>query len=282
MKKYAAWIASCAALWSAASHAADSEIRATELPAGEHIVIDGRLDDPAWRSAQVYKLAFKFSPSRVEAEIPETTYRIIVDDEFLYVGVDCRDPNPKAIHQELSHRDLVEGADSVKVWIDPDGRRKFAQIFKIAAGGAIWDGTHYEDSGKDETSPDFAFEAASHVHERGWSAEFKIPASSLRLNGHGQPTILVSRYYPRAAGFVFASTDIDDRHQCILCKNPPLTGLANMKRGSAVTITPYTSVTKSAGDFGSALKGRAGVDVKWRVNDSAVVDATVYPDFSQV
>ncbi len=272
--------------WSVAGLAlgatAEREIKAIPLPAGERIVIDGRLDESAWQSAQSHALAFKFSPSNLDTTIPETTYRILVDGDSLYVGIDCRDPNPKDIRQELSHRDLVEGADSVKVWIDPTGQRKFAQIFKIAAGGAIWDGTHYDDSGRDDTAPDFPFEAASHVDEHGWSAEFKIPASSLRLNGRAEPTILVTRYVPRSTGFVFASTDINDHQNCTLCKNPTLTGLTGMQRGSALMLTPYVSATKHSGDFGSATQGRAGVDLKWRWNDSAVVDATLYPDFSQV
>src|SRR5258706_6974366 len=148
MKKHCAWLAlgMSATSWGAVEARIEADVRATELGFAERIVIDGRLDDRAWQKAQVYHVAFKFAPTAIDTQIPETTYRILVDGEFLYVGVDCRDPNPKAIRRELSHRDLVEGADSVKVWIDPDGRRKFAQVFKVAAGGAIWDGTHFEDS----------------------------------------------------------------------------------------------------------------------------------------
>jgi len=285
MKKHCVWLAvgALASGWTVAEEIKTQEsIHATGLASGEQIVIDGRLDDSAWQRATAYPLAHVYSPTGAAVEIPETVYRVMVDREFLYIGIDCRDPNPKAIWQVLAHRDVVSNADTVKVWIDPQGARKFAQIFKAAAGGAIRDGTYYEDSGQEDKSPDFAFESATQINERGWSVEFKIPASSLRIDGHKQPTLLVTRFYPRGNSFIFASTDIDDRHQCILCKNLPLTGLDDMKRGSALTLTPYVSVTKSHGDFGSATKGRAGADLKWRLNDAAVIDATLYPDFSQV
>lgn len=285
MKKKWAWIVAwvCAASGAMAEGPKTQDsVQAMELTSSEHIEIDGRLEDPAWQRANAYPLAFKYAPSTVAAEIPETTYRILVDREYLYIGVDCRDPNPKAIWKALSHRDTVTNADTIKIWLDPQGARKFAQIFKIAAGGAIRDATYYEDSGQEDASPDFPFESATHVDAHGWSVEVKIPASSLRLSGQGQPTILVSRYYPRGNGFTFTSTDINDRHQCILCKNPTLIGLTNLRRGSALTVTPYTSITKSSGDLGNATKGRAGADLKWRLSDAAVIDATLYPDFSQV
>jgi hypothetical protein len=257
-------------------------IQATELAADERIVIDGKVDDSAWQRSRQYSLAHKYSPSAIATEIPNTTYRVMVDREFLYIAIECSDPNPERIWKMLARRDVVRNADFVTIWIDPQGARKFAQVFRVAAGGAIRDGTFYEESGRLDEAPDFAFESATHMSEVGWSAELKIPASSLRISRESKPTILVSRFYPRSNNFVFASTDIDDRHQCMLCKNPTLTGLGNMQRGRALTVTPYVSVTRETGDVGDATLGRAGVDLKWRLNDSAVADITAWPDFSQV
>jgi hypothetical protein len=178
MKNWSVWIAglalaTCLTRTAAADVAPTSDqaaaVHATELAAGEKIHIDGRLDDGVWQRARPYAIAYKFAPVTVVTDIPETAYRVIVDGEFLYVGVTCRDPHPKAIWKALARRDTVSNADIVEVFVDPSGQRKFAQVFRVAAGGAIRDGTFFEDSGRFDFSPDFAFESATQVDDSGWS-----------------------------------------------------------------------------------------------------------------
>ena len=46
--------------------------------------------------------------------------------------------------------------------------------------GSIADGLYNEDSAKEDLSPDFEFDVATGRFAGGWTAEFRIPFSSLR------------------------------------------------------------------------------------------------------
>ncbi len=110
------------------------------------------------------------------------------------------DPDPTQLRALFARRDKVL-ADQfmIVLFIDPVGNRKFAHFFRVNPRGAVGDGLFNEDSGAEDFSPAFDFEVVTGRFEGGWTAEFRIPFSSLRYDDppSQQWTTMVFRNYPR-------------------------------------------------------------------------------------
>lgn len=255
------------------------------------IVLDGRADEPCWATAPVYGDFSEYSPQSGRAPQVQTQYRLMHDADALYVFVESRDPQPDALRYAWSRRDRVgKDQDQVTLYIDPIGKRSFAQLFRTNPVGSVADGTYNEASGEESLDQDFDFSVATAQAEDGWSAEFRIPFSSLRYGERGQVdtwTLLVTRNRPREQRYLYTSVALSRYSDCFLCRNPELGGLTLPDAQAYVNVTPYVLTERhdrrssgASDDRGNTT--RAGVDVKARLGPSWFVDATVNPDFSQV
>src|SRR5690348_7560769 len=75
---------------SVTAHRADAAMR-----------IDGVLDEPAWAAAPVAEQFMQSGPSPGEPAHLRTTFRVLFDDDALYVGVRMDDPAAGAIQAPL-------------------------------------------------------------------------------------------------------------------------------------------------------------------------------------
>ena len=101
--------------------------------AGE-IRIDGVLDEPAWKQANVITLREGALGGPVRFA---TRVRMLWDDEAIYVGFECDDPDVHAIRTR--HDDNLWMHDLVELFIDPDGDSKSYVELHVAANGATAD-----------------------------------------------------------------------------------------------------------------------------------------------
>ncbi len=124
----------CAALHAFDAHG--SGLRALRITAGDTPVIDGALDDPAWRRAPVYQDFHKHQP-RDGAPAPgalKTSVQVLVDDGALVFGIRAWDDAPHLRRGLLARRDKVGvDQDFIGIWIDPAGHGRNAQFVRIAA-----------------------------------------------------------------------------------------------------------------------------------------------------
>ena len=80
--------------------------------ASASIVLDGRLDEPAWQHAAVMKLVQQ-SPRPGEPSPYETEVRVLLSGDRLYFGFLCRDPEPNKIAVHTMQRDgMMRGDDT--------------------------------------------------------------------------------------------------------------------------------------------------------------------------
>ena len=268
----------------------NAPITATALLPGEQVRIDGKLDDPVWQRIPPMTEFYEYRPhDAVPAKYP-TEVRVAYDKHALFLGLTARDPDPSRIDAPLVRRDRVEGSqDFFAVHIDPDGTRKFAQIFRVNAAGAIGDGLFNEDTTNEDYSPDFEFEVRTARTAEGWTAEFRIPFSSLRYSDPPSSTwsIQVFRGISRDQQYRFANARIPRDPNCFLCYAQSLEGLNNLPPGREFTVTPQMTLRHTTDQTNDGPRQRktdfvAGVDVKYRPRSDLVFDATVNPDFSQV
>ena len=264
-------------------------IEAARIAPGEAIRVDGHLDDVPWKDAQAFDRFWSVSPQDGEPARVKTEVRFAYDRSALYVAVRAWDPDPSRLRAPFARRDnVLADQDMIDVFVDPVGNRKFAHFFRVNPNGSIGDGLYNEDTATEDFSPDLEFDVATGRFEGGWTAEFRIPFSSLRYIDPpaGPWTVLVYRNYPRDQRYLMASSPLPRVQTCFLCLNEPLTGL-EVPSARHLALTPNVTV-RSVRDREAGLPTRRdndfvpSLDAKWRPRADVVVDATLNPDFSQV
>ena len=265
-------------------------IEAHRLGVGERITLDGRLDEAAWSRAELLDRFWQIAPEdNIEARV-RTEARFAYDGHSLYVAVRAHDPDMGEARAPFARRDnVLRDQDMIVLNVDPVGNRKFAHFFRVNPRGSVGDGLWNEDSGTEDFSPDIEFEVVTGRFPGGWTAEFRIPFSSLR---YGDPpakawSVMVFRNYPRDQLYRLSTSKLAKDSACFICLNEPLTGLDDLPATRHLAITPNITVRsvsrRSAdGTRESETDIVPSLDLKWRPRADVIVDATLNPDFSQV
>lgn len=259
--------------------------------AGE-VKLDGALDEPFWTKASKIDTFFETVFGDNRPPLVKTTAYVAYDDKFLYIGLDCEDPDASKLRAPFTDRDQVIGTDdNVAVFIDTQGDKRVAQEFRVSARGIQGDAVFNDSSGNEDFSPDFYYDTAAKITERGWTAEMRIPFSSLRYKPVPEQKwgIMVWRNYPRDRRYAIYSSPIPRGANCYICNVADLKGLSGLPTSRHLVAAPYLSGqdVKRAARAGGPLTGagadsRLGLDFKWTPVASTAIDLTVNPDFSQV
>jgi hypothetical protein len=260
------------------------------------INIDGELSDSGWQDAAKFDQFYETSPGdNIPAKVKTTAY-ITYDDRYFYIGVRCEDPHPEKIRAPYVERDNVIGTDdNIAVFLDTRNDKRTAMELRVNPRGIQGDGIFNDANGNEDFSPDFYYDTVAKIDSGGWSAEYRIPFSSLRYSDAPSQTwnILVWRNYPREFRYAFHSAPISRSSSCLICHLHPLVGLEGLPKSGHLTAAPYVTGQELAtpdgppGAVGGDLshhetKTDAGLDVKWTPSQNEAVDLTLNPDFSQV
>ena len=255
------------------------------------ITVDGDLSDAGWKDAVKLDQWVEGQPgNNIPAKVKTIAY-LTYDDRYFYIGIRCEDPNAKAIRAPFVERDSVLGTDdNIAVFLDTRGEKRNALELRVSPRGIQGDG-FYDDAGPvEDFSPDYFYDTAARVDSGGWSAEFRIPFSSLRYSSRN-PTwsILIWRNYPRDFRYAFYTAPVPRDVNCLVCNAQTITGLTDLPEAGHMTVAPYASsqhLEQATGPLGTLndknLVNNVGADLKWTPTATGAVDLTVNPDFSQV
>lgn len=213
------------------------------------------------------------------------------DNKNFYAVFVCFDKEPGKIRAHLGHRDDTWDDDFVDVWIDSFHDHRRAYEFVVNPLGLQGDGL------ATDNNEDFSFDTLWYSHgqitKQGWVAWMAIPFKSLRFSKADVQTwgITLQREIHRANEKSFWPYTTR-REEGIIAQNGELRGLENISPGRNIQFIPYGLFRSfrdldlrdpSAPRFDSrTAKLDGGVDSKFIIKDSLVLDATVEPDFSQV
>ena len=291
------WTCAAALVWAAAPAAAQSSLAGATIhisPAAGAIRIDGDLSDEGWRNATVVDTWYDVSPGDNVPPPVHSVGRLAYDDHFLYIGLEFDDPDPAAIRAPLGDHDAINGnsMDFGGIFIDPLNTGRTATEFFVTPSNVQYDAVTDDASGEN-SSPDFFWDSAARVTDRGWTAEMRIPFSTLRYRSVDPQTwgIILFRNYPRTFRYQILSTPVPKGSNCTICRENRLTGLAGLPSGGHIVAAPYVSGSEgahaqddTAGEplVHDAVRGHVGLDVKYTPNANNAADLTIHPDFSQV
>jgi len=275
---------------SAAPSAARTSLVRTDAP----ITIDGDLSDPGWQKATKFETWYETNPGdNVEPKVKTVGY-VTYDSRFLYFGVESSDPNPKNIIAPYADHDQISGNtdDYVGIIVDTRNDGKTAYLFLVTARGVQYDAVTDDAGHGEDNSPDYFWDSAAKVRADGWTAEARIPFSSLRYDGSNpeQWGLIFYRNWPRDRRYQIFTSKLPRDSSCFVCNYGKVDGLKDLPTGNHLVVAPYMTAqeigvprTGAGSDFVNRPAGvEGGLDVKWNPTADMAVDATVNPDFSQI
>jgi Domain of unknown function (DUF1083). len=254
-------------------------------------IINGILDDEAWQAGTWAGGFTQNQPYSGRPETQMTEFKILFDDDNLYVAIKSYDTSPDSIVNRLTRRDEADG-DLVGIILDSFHDLRTGFLFGVSSAGVKYDQMFTNDSGNGDSSWDPNWWVKTSINKEGWVAEMKIPFSQVRFDknsgvvwGLDVARILYRKnettfwqHIPRdAAGMVHLFGELKGLDQIKPRKIFDVTpyGVAKTETFQAVPENPFQATGKL-----SKLNG--GIDAKIGVTNNMTMDLTINPDFGQV
>ena len=255
------------------------------------IRIDGRLDDAAWQAATPVGGFVQAEPVEGAAVDQPTEVRFLFDDEAVYIGARMHDASPGSIARQLVRRDDAGQYDYFEVSLDPDRDRRTAYRFRVTAAGAQLDDYLFDDVKEDRTW-DAVWESGVQHDDDGWTAEIRIPLSQIRFQPAAGPQewgVNFGRRRLATNELSFFALESRRQHGRVSVFRP-LSGLLLPRSVRRLEARPYTLVRSRTGPTepgnpffdGREESAGGGLDLRYGLGSTFVLDGTFNPDFGQV
>jgi len=232
----------------------------------------------------------------------DTDVYLAYDEHNLYAAFVCWDKEPGKIRARMTRREDISSDDSVEIMLDTfnDARRSYA--FAANPLGIQWDalwtegslayGAPSDYSGFD-ASFDTVWRSDARLTGNGYVVLMAIPFKSLRFPSADQQhwRIILNRSIPRTNEDLFWPR-VTSRMEGRLNQAATATGIEHISPARNIQLIPY-GLLRGYRDIDQrdaqqpvfesrTLQPEIGLDAKFILHNSFVLDATVNPDFSQV
>jgi hypothetical protein len=247
------------------------------------IVIDGKLNEPAWQDAEVMHMTQQ-SPHAGMPTPYVTDVRVLIWKDALVFGFTCHDPNPKEIKVHSLTRDADQtGDDTVTVLLDSFGDKRTGYFFQINEAGARLDGLI---AGPLSASTDWdgIWNARTARTPDGWTAEIWIPAQTLNfVGGTGRWGLELDRSIVRDQTELRWASPLLDSNLYDMSRAGDLEIMTPLKQGHGFEFAPYVN-GRELRDFSEPASNwlaTGGGEVTWRVTPQLAAILSVNTDFAE-
>ncbi len=259
--------------------------------------INGMLQEEIWEQAVVWKLPWEINRGENRAAEDETYVLMAIHRSNFLIAFINMDGNPDRIRATLTDRNnwSLNSDDAVGFFLDPFGDGLNAYVVMINAAGVQADAMRLDRGAQgteDDNSFDFLWHSEVKRFDGGYVVEASIPLQNLQIpdaeDGRLSMGFLPFRLQPRNFNHRFSPVEWDFDRSCFLCQIPQIR-IENPDPGTTpVQFIPYASGLSEGRGSGTDITdhpadhtGSVGLDVKYQTSNS-VIDATIFPDFSQV
>ncbi len=254
------------------------------------IVIDGLMNEKAWELVDWGEDFTQRKPYDGKQPSQKTAFKILFDDNNLYVFIRAFDTDPDKISTILSRRDYFTG-DMVEINIDSNHDQQTAFSFTAMASGVKGEEAISKDGNNWDSSWDPVWYLKTSRDERGWNAEMRIPFSQLRFakkDEHVWGIQIMRHLFRKEERSLWQYIPQDAPGYIHLFGE--LHGIKNIKPRHQIDLLPYTVgrsqfFEKEPGNpyaDGSLSNISAGLDGKIGITSDLTLDFTLNPDFGQV
>jgi len=252
--------------------------------------INGIIDEAEWYKGEWQTGLIQFRPYNLRSPSEKTSFKILYDDNNLYVAIKAFDSAPDSIVRRITRRDDMDG-DFVAISLDTYHDLQTAFCFFVTAGGSKRDVLWTNGGNAEDLTWDPIWQTKTSINGEGWEAEIRIPFSQLRFKKNSAEVwgFTVLRYIYRLNETDNLSSIPADAPGVVHLFDE-LEGLQDIKTRKQFDIVPYTVAQTERYEAveGNPFKtGRgnsldAGLDAKIGVTNNMILDLTVNPDFGQV
>mgnify|MGYP002360466957 FL=1 len=250
----------------------------------ENISIDGKINEEAWRNAPIATDFIMYEPDNGKpiSENKKTEVKVLYDNNAVYILAVLHDDEPNKIARELTNRDDFGVSDvfSVSINGNNDGQQDFR--FFVSAAGVQMDCLATEDD--EDFNWDAIWDSEVELTNFGWVVEMKIPYAALRFSNATKQTwgLNFKRDIKRGAqDQSYTWNFVDTKIDAVITQEGILEGIENIQTPTRLFLIPYTSAYYQKDDYASDKILKAGMDVKYGINDAFTLDAILVPDFGQ-
>ncbi|MBA4317379.1 MAG: hydrolase [Flavobacterium sp.] len=248
----------------------------------ENITIDGKDNEDAWKSIPTATDFIMFEPDNGKpiSDAKKTDVKILYDNTAIYILATLRDDEPNKISKELTNRDVFGISDHFSVSINGynDGQQDFR--FYVSAAGVQMDCLAIEDS--EDYTWDAIWSSEVTLTDFGWVVEMRIPYAALRFSKAEKQTWGINFMREVKRDFQkYTWNRVDTKIGSVITQEGILEGIENIKTPTRLFFIPYTSAYYQQNDFDSDKTLKAGLDIKYGINDAFTLDAILVPDFGQ-
>jgi len=251
------------------------------------IDLDGKLDEPVWDMAETGHGFRQLDPNRgVPASVP-TTFKILYDDDALYIGMACWEDDMGNVTSHLSRRDQIEASDLVSIYIDPYHDKTTGYNFRVTPLGVQQDAYIY-DNGRRDRDWNAVWSSKVSSDAKGWYVEIRIPFSAIRFKPADDMTwgLQVYRWLHgrgEDTGWVLWDRNLNG----FVNRWGTLEGLHGVNNPRKLEVLPYV-MTRSTDPAAEGTDDEwnhfqnMGADLKYGVTSNLTLNATIQPDFGQI
>ena len=249
-------------------------------------VIDGRLDDAAWRDAPEVELTETFIPDFGREASERTVAFMAYDAENLYFAFKCYDREPDKIKASMANRDSIRPDDWICINLDSFNDQQSLYALYVNPLGIQTDSRFA--SNVEDFSVDLVWASAGRLDPDGYSVELKLPFKSIRYAGKRrvEMSIFFERFISRRSEHTSYPALDPARGYFFLTQMMPLE-LEDIKRYTLLEVLPAYTYRDGADRVDGELAGASGIHDghltgKLGLTSQLILDATYNPDFSQI
>ncbi len=250
--------------------------------------LDGLLDEAVWQTAPIASRFYELEPTPGPIEKHPTEVRVLYDDAAIYVGAIMHDVAQDSILRELSARDNIGNSDWFGVFLDTYDDHLNGYEFILTSGGVQFDARQSPANGEDNNW-NAVWDSRTALRGTDWVAEIRIPYSAIRFSkAKEQVWGLNFGRQRRSSRQKFFWNEVKPQVDGFVNQWGELTGLHDLQPPLRLSLTPYVSGYVNHYPYHDQSKKNTttsfngGADVKWGINESFTLDATLVPDFGQV
>jgi hypothetical protein len=250
-------------------------------------VIDGLLDDDAWKEAPMETGEWlSYNPLHGDRIPQKTKVWIASDADYIYFAFQCDDPEPSGIKTSITRRDNIWADDWVGISLDALGTGQLSYHFMVNPSGVQLDMLNSVAGGEDQ-SPDYVWDSAGRLNESGYAVEMRIPLQTIRFRGGREVKMGILFWRRVSRTGVSVSWPALEPSKWVFEKHASLV-FGDLHSRLPREIIPSTTYARNqARDAPSRWakaddEGDVGISAKYGLTSTVTLDATVNPDFSQV
>jgi hypothetical protein len=258
------------------------------------IIIDGKLDDAAWKTAPLATDFVELRPVAFRKETHEnrTEVYLLYDDAGIYFGGFCHERSRDSVQTDLAGRDNLGSSDFIGIVFDTYNDKINGFEYFVTPLNEQMDAKQTPPSGNgndEDFSWNAVWKSGTEIRNDGWTFEFFIPYSAIRFSKKPKQDwgLNIVRRRQQLGRQLFWNP-IDPIKNGFMPQEGFWTGIEDIKPPVRLSLSPYFSTYlnnypyNTPGIKNTTTSVNGGMDVKYGISQAYTLDMTLIPDFGQV